>query len=77
MKVVADHSKDAEGNPVVEWIEITHEAATAHHAYGLSVEEVFKIIVCWEELEVISMNPDNTMVKFGIPLFISDCLLSA
>ena len=35
LKVVADHSKDAEGNPVVEWIEITHEHATAHHAYGL------------------------------------------
>ena len=23
------------------------------------------------------MNPDNTMVKFGVPLFGSDCLLSA
>ena len=44
MKVVADHSKDAEGNPVVEWIEITHEAATAHHASRLQVEEVFKIM---------------------------------
>ena len=35
LKVVADHSKVAEGNPVVECIAITHEHATAHHAYGL------------------------------------------
>jgi len=75
-EVVADLSIDADGNPVLGWIEIAHVVATARHAHGLSDEAVLEIIACWEEMEVMSVNPDKTMVKFVVPFFSPDCELS-
>jgi len=68
-EVVALLSKDTEGNPVPCWIEIEKVVAAARSAHVLSAEAVYEIIVCWEELEVMSLNPDKSMVKFVVPFF--------
>ena len=67
-EVVADLSKAAEGE--TGWIDMEQVVVAARLAHdSLTFEVVFDSIVCWEELEVMRLNPDDTMVKFLVPIF--------
>lgn len=67
-EIVADLSKDSEGNSVLCWIDLDR-VVTAANAHDLSVEEVQRCIVCWVELEVMRLNPFTSRVKFVAPFF--------